>query len=689
MRAQVLVAIAVVALGGCSKILGINDVTIRDGGGDDGGGGIDAPPNTVVGKSFLRCLQVSGAPAVDLTTDLSASIIAAMIPDGSPTGYKVVSGTGSADGTFVIHDVPDGQEYLLKIDRNYWVTTSHVIDDHGEEPFRCDPAIVPTTAPTNLAFSLTNMQPFADDESGLPASVIDGIEIDSLALSYQNSVGGTSKATTYTAAVDWMTGFPFIGGPPGLLDQTLGDDLEVVHTRTEPIVDQGGRPRRFTHVLDTFSATGVKLVNGVASPVAGAFVTATNNQALTFSINRGLFDSGYLPTTEFAGLTVSLVAHPIVNDFASGAMVASVDLTDWTRGTTLTGGANGVAYADPYPATWHRYEVVAYSRFRRYKLPGATKAGIGFGQMTRALEYTGTLTVTPTLVPPSTIKVEGVDFTAGGKVMFDGVAPVTVSWNAVALTKSYSVTVLRVTPNGQGSTATNTATITTTGTSVKIPAEAFSGGQFFVFRLASVTSPADYAGGHLVANGVPSQSTLTPSGLFRLSTTCGNGAVDTGEDCDTTTETAACDVDCSAVSCGDGMRNATAGEQCDTIFDTPGCNATTCKLPTCGDGYLNVQAGEDCDDGNIVDSGNGCSTTCKLNNICGNGVVQNAIGQFGPVEECDTSGVDGVQGGQQCNGATCKFNFCGDGHVNIGAGEQCDDGNQVDGDGCTSTCMNG
>ena len=71
------------------------------------------------------------------------------------------------------------------------------------------------------------------------------------------------------------------------------------------------------------------------------------------------------------------------------------------------------------------------------------------------------------------------------------------------------------------------------------------------------------------------------------------------------------------------------------------CGSSPNNEPFCGDGA--VDPGEQCDDGNNV-SGDGCSATCKLENVvgCGNGAVE--------------------------------------------AGEQCDDGNTRPGDGCSATC---
>ena len=68
----------------------------------------------------------------------------------------------------------------------------------------------------------------------------------------------------------------------------------------------------------------------------------------------------------------------------------------------------------------------------------------------------------------------------------------------------------------------------------------------------------------------------------------------------------------------------------------------TVKPPGCGD--LVIQASEQCDDGNSA-PGDGCSDTCQIEAVCG------------------------------------------DGQVHAVAGEQCDDMNQTPGDGCSDTCQ--
>jgi cysteine-rich repeat protein len=92
---------------------------------------------------------------------------------------------------------------------------------------------------------------------------------------------------------------------------------------------------------------------------------------------------------------------------------------------------------------------------------------------------------------------------------------------------------------------------------------------------------------------------------------CGDTVQDPGETCDDGGESAACDLDCTASVCGDGVVNQAAGEQCDTGAATASCDLD-CTAAFCGDGTTNSTAGEQCDDGNANDS-DSCSNTCAVN----------------------------------------------------------------------------
>jgi cysteine-rich repeat protein len=78
------------------------------------------------------------------------------------------------------------------------------------------------------------------------------------------------------------------------------------------------------------------------------------------------------------------------------------------------------------------------------------------------------------------------------------------------------------------------------------------------------------------------------------------------------------------------------------------------------------------------------ATTTLTISICGNSIVDGN-------EECDVPGETGVYSetivGRQCT-PVCTFGpYCGDGILQTQFGEGCDDGNNEDGDFCSSTCQ--
>ena len=117
---------------------------------------------------------------------------------------------------------------------------------------------------------------------------------------------------------------------------------------------------------------------------------------------------------------------------------------------------------------------------------------------------------------------------------------------------------------------------------------------------------------------------------------CGNGIVDTGEDCDTA-------IEYSGRTCGSGCR----------------------WWAQCGNGY--IEGAEECDDGpgNSDSTPGACRTSCEFAK-CGDGTVD-------PNEQCD----DASRNNNKIPGAcrqNCRLPSCGDGVVDFSIGEQCEEG---------------
>ena len=206
---------------------------------------------------------------------------------------------------------------------------------------------------------------------------------------------------------------------------------------------------------------------------------------------------------------------------------------------------------------------------------------------------------------------------------------------------------------------------------------------------------------------------------------CGNGTIDNGEACDdgNTADNDGCSADCSTIepqyTCPDaggpcipadcGNNVVDENEECDAgDFNLDGfygafeglCGKNCKPVHFCGDGLLDDidrENGEECDGGSnpATDTRDGCTYECKRVNYCGDGIIQKDEG-----EECDDGNDadnDGcsasciAEPGFTCiveqGKSVCSAIACGNGKLEPDKNESCDDGNRISGDGCSSACQ--
>ncbi|CAI2384187.1 unnamed protein product [Moneuplotes crassus] len=193
---------------------------------------------------------------------------------------------------------------------------------------------------------------------------------------------------------------------------------------------------------------------------------------------------------------------------------------------------------------------------------------------------------------------------------------------------------------------------------------------------------------------------------------CGDGIVTPSEACDdaNTSDNDGCSANCQAIeynhicvynsgipkhecqSCGIfGYQNDAKDSciPCSRGFRHVPSNPNACT-EYCGDGIQT--SGEVCDDGNAI-NGDGCSGDCKAieyNHIC---VYDSSAAK----DQCTSCGIFAYPNTEKDNCISCSSGFrhlpsrpdtcteyCSDGIQT--SNEMCDDGNTIDGDGCSSDC---
>jgi cysteine-rich repeat protein len=196
-----------------------------------------------------------------------------------------------------------------------------------------------------------------------------------------------------------------------------------------------------------------------------------------------------------------------------------------------------------------------------------------------------------------------------------------------------------------------------------------------------------------------------PNGTF-YSEQCDDGNTSSGDGC-----SSACEIEtgyicstpdqlCRKGTCGDGFVDVyvigygdtgTGGSTSSGGGGLPGAAGATAAGGGAGEGP--IYYAESCDDGNAV-SGDGCDSTCQIEPgyvcsapdvacrkpRCGDGIVDFYYPSSGSGGSTST-GAGGAPPAGGFGGTTASG-----GTATVGV-EQCDDGNNVSGDGCSATCM--
>jgi cysteine-rich repeat protein len=221
-------------------------------------------------------------------------------------------------------------------------------------------------------------------------------------------------------------------------------------------------------------------------------------------------------------------------------------------------------------------------------------------------------------------------------------------------------------------------------------------------------------------NGVVESDVWNGCGLARE--VCDDGNRLTGDGCDDHCQREpyfdcpASGGTCSPARCGDGIVNSYISLEYGAVQEFRDLGGNACLLvghPNHAVGCFDERYQPDCNDGNR-ENGDGCSSECKVEPgpwvcprsisrvpchraTCGDGLVENFV------EQCDDGNASSGDGcsadcvNEMCDDNGCRAPLCGNGVIeptwtpgHFMAGwvlpEPCDDGNTIDGDGCSGAC---
>jgi hypothetical protein len=450
------------------------------------------PPRTVH-ITAIDTYTLENGTATNVVENLSEASFAALAPDGHG-GFITFTGTGTAQGTYDIPNVPAGYFYLSftgppNFGSGVGATTTHLLwtsannIDTGFSTFGRPNAVNATSGTMN--FSLTGMSPWqpGDDVQVYapnPATAFTNFELGSG--SEFTLTPPATGSTTFTGSFDWTL--------QPLIDSTQGDNLYFLKLGS---ITQGGFTWNFLQNL--YANNSIVQADASTTSISGAFTSPAQNSSFRAALNGAAFMQSNTGPSLTPGLTELgvFVNPPGPFTGALGFNPALVGL-DANNNEQITANidAGNIPYADPFPAGWQRLFGYGQSVSQAFTAPGATGAASLF--LSAFLETptmpSATTPASPIVGPATGITINGAPLSQ--PQMNVGTAP-TLAWQAASGGTNYRVRIwsLTKTPNG-GSKLTLVLHFQTTGTSLQVPPGALTTGTPYVVAIAAINMPVDW-----------------------------------------------------------------------------------------------------------------------------------------------------------------------------------------------------
>ncbi|MFP2929303.1 ABC transporter substrate-binding protein [Pyxidicoccus sp. 3LG] len=396
----------------------------------------------------------------------------------STTGtFTAYPGTGSADGTISVPNVPSGRIYL-KLGSRYLVSTGRAFD-LGSTEWGRDGTFA--SLPTPVTVSATGLSPWQ------PGDFLDMYSLNPGAFGY---IDGSATGRPL-AGVTSLSGLSFDYANmlnPVLLDSGRGDVFSLAQMRLQ--TSANGVPYRAMHkVLDT----SMTQVEGQPVTVSGTFTQPVATGTFAVDWRRSAFEAMRTQVNPGAVSTYNEIwmsARPAALSSALASISGPpllVKLNPDTQRTDIVTGS--MTYNNPLPATWQKVALAAAGFTKSYALGTATPYTMSVD--IRVDQEASVFTAAPVQPLVGPVQAPQVN-TRGAFQSLTGVGTdASLRWSKplVGTATNYVVNIYRLGVSNGSTTATRVAVLHTELQSVYLPPDVLQAGQTYFAEIQSWYQP--------------------------------------------------------------------------------------------------------------------------------------------------------------------------------------------------------
>jgi hypothetical protein len=468
-------------------------VTVSSAAGGSASQSWSVSPTGIIQGSQVQSYIVESGAVSNKPVDLTSAQIAAYVPTGS-TYLAPLPGTGLADGSFTIPNVPAGGFYIKLNDAFYW-TTQNTIDLGWDALGRMDAqqAVNPPVLSLNVASPLPLLWHLSDELQVYTAN-LSFYDLGDCpftqpedTFSWSDSWNTLPSAATDTTYIYQLTSRP----------TTAGSKLLALAASTSmPLTLLDGVNASYPVELSPVDSTSNFHLN-----VAGSALAAIRPGISTNASPDGTYAAlDAMPTGASRGVTG---ITPDLVILLNAQMSSDTDFGD-------------VSYGNPFPATWAPFVDLADQVYVNYSVPNtSTKVRVvGINSTQTTTMPSASNPIAPLIGSVSNPTIGGMNF--HDDLQNVGTTP-TLSWQPPTLGSptSYVIRLYEIRANSVGGySAYTVATFSTTQQSFTIPDGYMQAGKMNFFRIMAMYRPSVDFESQPRRAGFPNASADAFSGLI-------------------------------------------------------------------------------------------------------------------------------------------------------------------------------